>query len=221
MLYEVITADHCFVLLEWKLDNSTDKLLTGIAIATGESSLADNSDGERHGVVVKYYTFTNHYNQFGDINDIVNIPLSYKEGNKFIPSSFDCVRDIAKKTSNSLNYYTSEKQNEYRKLLDQYGISAKEWENVIGRVNQDEGGMVKYFSDFKSGDALINKLLIKSIESKLESGEIKEDNSMRTLILNFAVITSYSIHYTKLYDDTVDLDELKWSRGGYDKAELS
>ena len=34
-------SDHCFVLLEWIKDNSTEKLLTGIAMAAAESLTAE------------------------------------------------------------------------------------------------------------------------------------------------------------------------------------
>ena len=36
--------DHCFVLLEWILDNSKDKLVTGIAMAAGDEIIDTGSD---------------------------------------------------------------------------------------------------------------------------------------------------------------------------------
>ena len=70
-------SDHCFVLLEWLKDNSTEKLLTGIAIATGVSSAAE--DESSRGISIKYYTFYSNYSGYTTPYDIVNRPLSKKE----------------------------------------------------------------------------------------------------------------------------------------------
>ena len=52
------SSDHCFVLIEWRLDNSTQRLLTGIALSAGENLAPEGEEGDsRRGMTVKYYTF--------------------------------------------------------------------------------------------------------------------------------------------------------------------
>ena len=56
--YFVHSGDHSFILLEWELDDSRDKLLTGIAIAASTSNTSDES---RRGNHIRYYTFKTIY----------------------------------------------------------------------------------------------------------------------------------------------------------------
>jgi len=51
------TGDHSYILLEWNLDGSKEKLLTGISIAASSSS---STEEDKRGNSVKYYTFTTH-----------------------------------------------------------------------------------------------------------------------------------------------------------------
>ena len=49
---------HCYVLLEWRKDNSPEKLLTGISMA---SSVSTADTAEERGRSIKYYTFWANY----------------------------------------------------------------------------------------------------------------------------------------------------------------
>ena len=49
------TGDHSYILLEWNLDGSKEKLLTGISIAASSSA---STEEDKRGNSVKYYTFT-------------------------------------------------------------------------------------------------------------------------------------------------------------------
>ena len=77
------SSDCAYILLEWKLDRSSDHLMTGIAITSSQSTT--ESDENR---AVKYFTFINHYGRTGDKYDIVNFPLSERDGGRFVPAQF-------------------------------------------------------------------------------------------------------------------------------------
>ena len=176
-------SDHCFVLLEWLKDNSTEKLLTGIAMSAKDTTSME--DDSRRGRSIKYYTFYSNYTAYNSQYDIINIPLSKKENSIFVPASFDSVRKLARKSNGVLNYYASDDNPRWRKKLAEYGLSFEEWK-MISELNSEEGGLSKFFGSFKTSDNLIDELLIKTIEDKLTQIQTKEDNSLVTMLRSYA-----------------------------------
>lgn len=176
-------SDHCFVLIEWLKDNSTEKLLTGIAMSAKDTtSMEDESERGRS---IKYYTFYSNYTSYNSQYDIINIPLSKKENGIFVPASFDSVRKLARKSNGALNYYASDDNPRWRKKLAEYGLSFEEWK-TIAELNSEEGGLSKFFGSFKTSDNLIDELLIKTIERKFTQIQTKEDNSLVTMLHSYA-----------------------------------
>ena len=176
-------SDHCFVIIEWIKDNSTEKLLTGIAMSASESSSAE--DDSSRGMAVKYYTFYSNYNSYSSPYDIVNMPLSKKENGRFVAAEFDAVRTLARKSNGVLNYYVADDNPKWQKKLAEYGLIQSEW-RMMEKLNSEEGGLSKFFGDFKTSDHLVDRLLIPTIESKLNQTHSKEDNSLATMLLSYA-----------------------------------
>ncbi len=187
-------SDHCFVVIEWFKDNSTEKLMTGIAMASGESANAVEEDAK--GRPVKYYTFLSHYSDYSTIYNIVKLPLSEKNGSSFVAASFNEVRDLARKSNGSLDYSISDDSRLWREKLAEYGIVQEEWKNIIEELNSVEGGMTEFFARFKESDQLINQLLIPTIEGKFGQSSTKEDDSTLSTML---------IEHAKAYNKQKDL----------------
>lgn len=177
------TSDHCFVLIEWIKDNSTEKLLTGIAMSASESSVSE--DDSSRGMAVKYYTFYSNYTSYSSPYDIANMPLSKKENGRFVAAEFDAVRILARKSNGILNYYVADDNLKWQKKLAEYGLIQSEW-RMMEKLNSEEGGLSKFFGDFKTSDHLVDKLLIPTIESKLNQTHSKEDNSLATMLISYA-----------------------------------
>lgn len=175
-------GEHCFVLLEWIKDNSSEKLLTGIAISAGEAYLSE--DDTSRGMSVKYYTFYSNYSSYTSQYDIVNLPLSKKENGRFIPADFDAVRILSRKSNGILNYYVSDDNPKWQKKLAEYGLIQNEW-HMMEKLNCEEGGLGKFFGDFKSSDFLVDKLLIPTIEDKLNQSHTSGDNSLSTMLISY------------------------------------
>lgn len=193
-------SDHCFVLLEWLKDNSTEKLMTGIAMSAGEA--LSGEDDTTRGRSVKYYTFYSNYTSYNTQYDIVNLPLSKKENGKFIAAGYDTVRTLARKSYGVLNCYGSEYRPKWHKKLEEYGLNHDEWK-MIEKLNSVEGGVSTFFGDIKSSDSLIDNLLIPTIEGKLNQVQIKEDNSLSTMLLSYAkqyVSKQAEIENKKIYE---------------------
>ena len=176
-------SDHCFVLLEWIKDNSAEKLLTGIAMSASESSTTE--DDSSRGMAVKYYTFYSNYTSYSSPYDITNMPLSKKENGRFVAAEFDAVRTLARKSNGVLNYYVADDNPKWQKKLAEYGLIQSEW-RMMEKLNSEEGGLSKFFGDFKTSDHLVDRLLIPTIESKLNQTHSKEDNSLATMLLSYA-----------------------------------
>ena len=66
------STDHCFVVLEWSLDNSKTKLMTGIAMAASDAT--GDPDAER-GFRIKYYTFLSRYSDYRGSCMMLQLPL--------------------------------------------------------------------------------------------------------------------------------------------------
>lgn len=176
-------SDHCFVLLEWIKDNSTEKLLTGIAMAAAES-LTTEEDSSR-GMAIKYYTFYSNYAAYTSAYDIVNMSLSKKENGRFVVAEYDAVRALAKKSNGVLNYYVADDNPKWQKKLAEYGLVQNEW-RMMEKLNSEEGGLGKFFGDFKTSDNLVDRLLIPTIEGKLNQAYSKEDNSLSSMLISYA-----------------------------------
>ena len=175
-------TDYSFILLEWSLENSTHRLMTGIAI----SGRGGEEDDQR-GRTVRYYTFMARYGERGDPEDLVNLPLSTRKKREFRVVPFDYVKEQARKQSSRLSWFREDRQADYRRKLNSYGISTDEWRNVIAEINQREGGLSNFFERFKTGGRLIDDLLLPCVEKKLKTGAPEgEDSSLETLLLNFA-----------------------------------
>ncbi|MDO5558994.1 MAG: hypothetical protein Q4F95_05290 [Oscillospiraceae bacterium] len=185
-------SDHCYILLEWKLDGSNEYLLTGISISAGARTDSED-ENENKTRTLKHYTFTAKYIPSGTSDyTLDNLPLSSMENGQFKAQSFSFVRDLAK-NKNNITVFSDSEHEKYRHELLNHGISRFEWENVISKVNLVEGGLIKYFEAFRTSDSLINNLLIKTIEDNQNSSG--DDQSLKNLFIN------YSGEYSRLREN--------------------
>lgn len=175
-------SDHCFVAIEWLLDGSKMKLMTGIAMASSDSSRDSDSD---RGFQIKYYTFISSYEDYRTVYNIKDLPLSRKEEGKYIAASFDDIRNLAKKSGGELDRFASDDSVRWQERLSQYGIIQNEW-RMIEELNSNEDGLSKYFSSLKTSDAVIDKLIIPRIEEKHSSRDSKDDNSLETMLISYS-----------------------------------
>lgn len=174
-------TDHCFIVIEWLKDNSDEKLLTGIAMASGES----NSSEESVGRPVKYYTFMSEYSDYLGRYNIISLPLSKKENGSFVAAAFEDIRKLAKSSADKLKTYSSDSGKDWRNTLADYGIIQEEWTHIVEKVNSVEGGMTKFFEGYRDSKQLLDRLLIPTIEGKFGQSTGKdEDSSLETMLFD-------------------------------------
>ncbi|MCR5123152.1 MAG: hypothetical protein K6B74_12130 [Ruminococcus sp.] len=149
-------TDHAFVLIEWALDGSSNSLLTGIALAASTTA-----DDENESKTVRFYTFMHDYTSAGDKLELINLPLTERAGSHIRPMSFDDLRKYLQ--NRKVEYYPSDALRRYRKRLEEYGILHTEWENILVRINSVEGGITKFFEEYKTADRLLDKFIIPGV----------------------------------------------------------
>lgn len=149
-------TDHAFVLIEWALDGSTNSLLTGIALAASTTA-----DDETESKTIRFYTFIHDYTRSGDKLDLINLPLTERTGSHIRPMSFDDLRKYLQ--NKKVEYYTSDSLRRYQKRLEEYGILHTEWENILVRINAVEGGITKFFEEYRTADRLLDKFIIPGV----------------------------------------------------------
>lgn len=182
--YFVRPGDHTFILLEWNLDGSREKLLTGISMAASAGNFNEES---QRGNRIKYYTFKTIYEKHSPYS-IASLELSANENGKYVPAPFDFVREKAKASRGALEYYSSDDAVRWAEMLsEEYGIHRAEWETVIEALNRDEGGLNQYFNEARTSDRLIAKFFIPAIEHRLMSAASRgTDSSLETMLINYA-----------------------------------
>ncbi len=170
-----------YILIEWKLEDKGGYLLTGIALSNRESQSREAEDDSNN---VKYFTFANHYRE-ANLYDIQNIPLLRKEKGKiFIEDFKDAKRiltskDKAKNSNIQIFSDEADDRTHYRKLLESYNIFRDEWDSIVLKINESEGGVIEIFEKCKSSQQLMNDWILKSIEKVVN----KEDNDQKKLEL--------------------------------------
>ena len=198
-------ADHSFIMLEMTKDYSDEKLMIGIAISASNASI---NDDDTRGKSVKYYTFYSEYKEKSNF-DIQSLPLSRKENGSIAFESFDGFRKYINSNKGNIHYYHSDDSYEWRQKLEEFGIYETEW-RTIEKLNSEEDGLGKYFDNFKSSTAIIDKLLIKTIEEKIEHGRTDEDSSLTSILL--AYVNQYDKNKENIKEkDALDsfVEELK------------
>ena len=187
-------GDHCFVVLEWLKDGSSEKLMTGIAIAAAQTAKAEETDSGT--ARIRYYTFYANYTDYTGNCNIIDLPLSGNEQERFVPAEFEDVRKLARKSGGKMQVYSSDENAKWADQLAQYGIFQQEWRSLMQPLNSVEGGMAEFFKGFKTSDALIDALLIPTIESRISGGQERSENSLAAMLTGF--VRQYRAQSVKL-----------------------
>lgn len=174
-----------YILIEWILDNSTKRVLTGIGIKRVQGrNIEDESES------IRVVTFISEYE--GESNfDIKNIELLEEEKGIVRLIEFDKVlRNLsnAEKEGNNVwlfRWDLPDDKKEYARRLLTYKINQLEWKNLMVKINEAEAGLNSFFNDCKTNGALIKKWFIPTIEEQLnKNGNFVEN--IKELIKNHA-----------------------------------
>jgi len=174
-----------YIMIEWILDGSAKKVLTGIGIKRVQGK---NIDDESESL--KIVTFISEYEEECNF-DIKNIALLEEERGIVRLIEFDKVvksMSNAEKDGNNVRLFRwdlHEDKKEYARRLLTYKINQLEWKNLMVKINEAEAGLNSFFNDCKTNSALIKKWFIPTIEEQLnKDGNLVEN--IKELIKNHA-----------------------------------
>lgn len=166
------TPQPSFILVEWQLDQGGGYVLTGMMVRKSQEVDA----GEELEIV----NFLSEY-RAPCTRDIHHLPVLEKTRTEVHLKSYAACRQIfeafrrePEKKFLSYDMGSSAQAKQYFTKLREYGIDHREWQNIIRKVNEEESGLSKLFSDCKDEKGLVEKWFLDAIESKLN----KEQDSM-------------------------------------------
>lgn len=154
-----------YIMIEWKLDGAGGYLLIGIGMVSAE---APGMDEEKNRV--RYFTFTSKYTG-ANAFDVAHIPFVNRNGGVLEVLSFREARDMMfekeKKEPFTYGYFSRDDGDRYAKYLAEFGIAQDEWQNVIAKINDTEGGLEEIFQKYKNSGQLLNDWVIKTVEKAM------------------------------------------------------
>jgi len=155
------SGSPALILIEWKLDNNSSYLLSGISMCLK----SDNSDENSYSENVDYYTFGYEYKESNEC-DIRNIALIETLGEQTLrikkhKEIKEYLKGLRKKGVNLQLYDDdSDGQRNYSKFLKSYGIYKEEWKELVVKINEAESGISNFFSSCNSSKQLMEQWIL-------------------------------------------------------------
>jgi hypothetical protein len=156
------------VLAEWELDESISGkkkfLLTGFC---AKRKIAQEEDSRNDDI--QWFNYLYNYDKSNGLG-INDIPLCSYENKAFVVKDFSKTFAMLKEKSSEYDIRITEKKREYQDWLKVYCLLESEW-NIIREINERENHLKTHFARYKTSRALVEGLLIKTIEECLKDRE--------------------------------------------------
>lgn len=173
---EVYTKkDPICVLIEWILDDSKTKILTGVVFEKKQYT----SDEDKKGGLQRMYRLTQFVIESGATTgiDIDSFPYLFtNENGNTVVRTVAQMEEVLKSLQSKLgkdkvSFYggNSNGRRNYKKKLTEYGISQDEWREVIIKMNDNnkEGGLSEFLNTYKTSESLMGNKIIPLIDTSL------------------------------------------------------
>ncbi|WP_252229730.1 hypothetical protein [Clostridium sp. ZBS15] len=171
-----------YILIEWKLEDGADYLLTGMMVRKREV-VSDEDSKDKLDII----NFVHEYKDKNE-NDISNISIIDEKGHgrtiKSFTNSKKLFEELKKDRDIKFNYYdmnNSATISAYFSKLAEYKINYKEWETIIKKINLKESGLSELFANAKNSEGLVKEWFLPAIENKLRKDEDRIKNYRQLL----------------------------------------
>ena len=165
-----------FILIEWNLDGSSGKMMNGFMIRRRPE---ETGEGTEEKEVLEITGLISEYTNACPW-DITNLPVVEKTKKEMLLKSYTACKQLFegfKKDRQARFFYYDigqpSQQRQYFEKLKEYRVDYREWENIIKKVNQKEGGLADLFADCRDEKGLTEKWLLDAVEKKLDPEGIK------------------------------------------------
>ncbi len=176
-----------YIMIEWKLEEDTGYLVTGIAVTT---RVTHSTDEEEQNTDIRYFTFTSFY-ESANAFDIRDIPVCEQTGSSIRIASFMEFKKLLQKECSRGEFdvavfdSTREEQSVYERKLNSYFISRDEWKELMMKINEAEHGVSEVFSECKTSRKVMEQWIIKYIEKVLDKssdGEMSDHKKLEIMM---------------------------------------
>ncbi|MEN8904796.1 MAG: hypothetical protein ABF289_02440 [Clostridiales bacterium] len=174
-----------YIMIEWILDKTNKKVLTGIGI---KKVIGRNLDDPSENL--RIITFASEYEKESEF-DISNINLLEENLGIVKLIEFEKVvknMSLGEKEGKGIKLFRwelPEDKKEYSRILQSYKINQIEWKNLMVKINESEAGLNSFFNDCKTNKNLIKKWFLPTIEEQLNKDGSTVEN-IREIIKNHA-----------------------------------
>ncbi|MBQ8971319.1 MAG: hypothetical protein IJ073_08455 [Lachnospiraceae bacterium] len=165
-----------FILIEWKLDGNAGKMMNGFMIRRRPE---ETGEGTEERDVLEIIGMISEYSEACPW-DIHNLPVVEKTKKEMLLKSFTACKQLFegfKKDRQAKFFFyditQATQQRQYFEKLKEYRVDYREWENIIKKVNQKEGGLADLFADCRDEKGLTEKWLLDAVEKKLDPEGVK------------------------------------------------
>jgi len=181
------------ILLEWSLEGAAGYLLTGMCVRKNQSS-ESMEELDIVNIIGEY--------QGPCPYDLHHLEVVERNSREVMLKSYAACRqlfeELKREYSGSFFHYdmnNSVQAKQYFEKLMEYGINYREWQSIIKKINEEESGLSKLFSEAQDEKGLVEKWFLASVEQKLN----KEQNRMeRFRTITEKYITSFHDNQDKL-----------------------
>jgi len=118
---------------------------------------------------IQWFNYLYNYDKSNGLG-INDIPLCSYDNKAFVVKDFSKTFAMLKEKSSEYDIRITEKKREYQDWLKVYCLLESEW-NIIREINERENHLKTHFARYKSSRALVEGLLIKTIEECLKDRE--------------------------------------------------
>ena len=155
-----------FIMVEWLKDHNMGKVLTGTMVYRPNNKL-DQKDLQMLNFIAEYDEDVPY-----DLRHLPIIEMTSK-GEKQ-PVTYSKGKDLLLRyrKNHKMSVFDMNENFQARKYfdaLDENKIPPKEWETIIHKINEDESGVTRMFSSCTSSQELLKKVLLPTVEEKLNS----------------------------------------------------
>lgn len=200
-----------YIMIEWKLEEDTGHLLTGIAITT---RVTHSTNEDEQNTDIRYFTFTSFY-ESANAFDIRDIPVCEQTGSSIRIASFMEFKKLLQKECGKGEFdvavfdSTREDQSIYERKLNSYFISRDEWKELMMKINEAEHGVSEVFSECKTSRKVMEQWIIKYIEKVLDKSSEGEMSDHKKLEIMMGQVAQSLVENEKHIKEFKAIDEFK------------
>jgi hypothetical protein len=171
------SSSPSLIMVEWQLDSQAGYVTTGMMVRASQDP-ESNEELEMINFICEYKTSC--------LQDLHHLPVIEKTAKRPVLKSYKAIKSMFEEyrrdPQTKFAYFdmnNSFQQKQYFSRLQEYGISSKEWESIMKKINLEESGLSKLFIDCKDEKSLVEKWFLTTAEDKMNRDKNRSEEFSR------------------------------------------